>query len=236
MRLRHQRPDQLSMRLWLLAFLVFLLVSGTNACAFRPFSSSQAPEEYKALPETQQLSQVVEEIIINDAEELAESVREMAKELVDNLADPDPDNGDLAEGLIVCTFVDLKKLKRTSSFGRYIAEQLMGEFQKNRYFVVEIRKSKDIFIKEKHGEYGLSRDPHVIRKDLSVGAMLTGTYTASDNQIIVNARVLDNRDAAVLSSATMVFPRSKFSNLLLADAKSATQLNKERVYKKRLEL
>lgn len=177
-----------------------------------------------------------EEAPVNEALDLTLAVREMARELVANLADPDPESGDLAEGLIVCTFVDLKKLTRTSSFGRYLAEQLMGELQKDRYTVVEIRKSNDVHIQEKYGEYGLSRNPGQIRQELSVGAMLTGTYTPAADQIIVNARIMDNRDATVLSSATRVFPRSVLSGHLLADAASARTLKKERVYLKRLEL
>ena len=142
----------------------------------------------------------------------------------------------LADGLIVCTFVDLKKLYRTSSFGRYLAEQLMNEFQSRNYTVVELRKSSSVMIQEKKGEYGLSRDPDELGSSVDAGAMLTGTYTETDNNIIVNAKIIDNRTAKLLSSATMIFPRNQLSNRLLADSSTAVTKQPEPIYMKRLEM
>ena len=135
--------------------------------------------------------------------------------------DADPSQGDLAGGIVVSSFVDLRQLTRTSSFGRYLAEQLMGEFQQRGYRVVEIRKSKDILIQERRGEYGLSRNPGEITPEVAAQALVTGTYTVTEDSILVNAKVLDNRSAVMLSSATMVFPRTRLANRLLADSASA---------------
>ena len=173
---------------------------------------------------------------INEAVVLKQHVSEMANELTGTLSDPDPEIGMLADGLIVCTFVDLKKLYRTSSFGRYIAEQLMNEFQSRNYTVVELRKSTSVLIQEKRGEYGLSRDPAEIGGSVEAGAMLTGTYTVTDHDIIVNAKIIDNRTAKLLSSATMIFPRNQLSNRLLADSSSAVTKQPEPMYMKRLEM
>ena len=177
-----------------------------------------------------------QELKVNEAEALKRQVETMAKELVTNLADPDPEIGMLADGMIVCAFVDLKKLYRTSSFGRYIAEQLMNEFQRKNYTVVEMRKSRSVLIQEKRGEYGLSRDPEEISSSVTAGAMLTGTYTQTDNSIIVNAKIIDNRTTMLLSSATVIFPRNQLSRELLADSSSAVRKTSEPTYMKRLEM
>ncbi len=210
-----------------------LLFAGPQeAGAFWPFSSDKDQTETKAVEPVAE----IEKPVVNEAFELTGAVRKMAEELFVNLADPDPYTGDISEGLVVTTFVDLKKLTRTSSLGRYLADQLMNEFQKKNYTVVELRKTESIFIQEKKGEYGLSRDPDKIRSLLSVGAVLTGTYTASEDHIIVNARVLDNRNATLLSGATMILPRNGFSNLLLSERTTAGSGQKELMYKKELEL
>ncbi len=174
--------------------------------------------------------------ISNEGEAFKGAIQQMATILFSHIADPDPGSGDLADGIAVSCFVDLKKLTRTSSFGRYLAEQLMTEFQQQGYRVVEIRKSTSIIIQEKRGEYGLSRDPAEINPDVAARTLITGTYTLAGDHILVNAKVLDNKNAALLSSATMVFPRTKLTDLLLADSVSASPRKHEVTAMKQLEM
>lgn len=173
---------------------------------------------------------------VNEAANLHAQVRELAAGLFASLRDADPEDGDLAEGLIVCTFVDLKKLTRTSSLGRYVAEQLMGELQQQGYTVKELRKGTSVVVEEKRGEFGLSRDPAQLKEDVAAGAMLTGTYTVTGEQVILNARIMDNRTATLLASATAIIPKNKVANLLLADSAALTTRKSEPIYMKRLEL
>lgn len=163
----------------------------------------------------------------NQGEAFTSAVQQMAVTLFSHIGDPDPNDGTLADGIAVSSFVDLKKLTRTSSFGRYLAEQLMTEFQQQGYRVLEIRKSTSILIQEKRGEYGLSRDTDEISPDVAARTLITGTYTLAGDHILVNAKVLDNESAALLSSATMVFPRTPLTDLLLADSVSATKKKHE---------
>lgn len=155
------------------------------------------------------------------SEAFTAAIHGMALTLFSHIGDPDPETGDLADGIAVSSFVDLKKLTRTSSFGRYLAEQLMTEFQQRGYQVIEIRKSTSILIQEKRGEYGLSRDLAEIKQRVATRTLITGTYTLAGDHILVNAKVIDNKNAALLSSATMVLPRNQLTDLLLADSASA---------------
>ncbi|MBA3014863.1 MAG: hypothetical protein KKD63_02880 [Proteobacteria bacterium] len=154
----------------------------------------------------------------NPAELFTSEIQQMAMVLFAYLEDPDPGAGDLADGIAVASFVDLNNLTRTSSFGRYLSEQLMTEFQQEGYRVVDVRKSLSITIQEKRGEYGLSRDMNEVSSTVRARTMITGTYTLAGNHILVNAKVLDSKTAVLLSSATMVFPRTKEVDLLLADS------------------
>jgi len=173
---------------------------------------------------------------MHDAEDLRQSVKDMAEDLLRNIGMGNNRSGSMDEGLLVCTFVELKKLYRTSSFGRYLAEQLMSEFQQRQFRVVEMRQSREVLVKERYGEYGLSRDPEAMRQEVAAGAMLTGTYVATADNIIINARIIDNRSAALLSSATMILPRNRLTEELLADAATAPTRPREPLYMKRLEL
>ncbi|MDA8418664.1 MAG: FlgO family outer membrane protein [Desulfobacteraceae bacterium] len=200
-------------------------------CSAAGRGEPQAPAE----PQAAQAAALADQ---GEAARFEASIRQMAGALFAHLGgDADPNQGDLADGIVVSSFVDLRQLTRTSSFGRYLAEQLMGEFQQRGYRVVEIRKSKDILIQERRGEYGLSRNPGEIKPEVAAQALVTGTYTVTEDSILVNAKVLDNRSAVLLSSATMVFPRTKLANLLLADSASARppRARQEMTTMKRLE-
>lgn len=217
--------------------IMALLFLHQKAYAFWPFAPERHASAGTTLRKDPQLSR--EKVVKppgNYAKDFQEQIRGMANELFRNLEDPDPEMGELGDGVLVCTFVDLKKLYRTSSFGRYLAEQMMTEMQNRRYTVLELRKSKAVLVQERKGEYGLSRQPEEIRDEVAAGAMLTGTYTPVQDHVIVNARIIDNRTAALLSSATMVFPRNTLINQLLTETASATPRQPEPIYMKRLEL
>jgi len=173
---------------------------------------------------------------VNEAVALHNDIYDLAEELFRNLADVDSEHGGMDKSILVCTFVDLKKLTRTSSLGRYVAEQLMSEMQQRHYEVVEIRKSQAVMLQEKLGEFGLSRNPAEISQTVAAGATLTGTYTPSKYSIVINARIIDNRSAKLLSSATAIIPRNQLVEQLLADTASVRETKPEPLYLKKLEL
>ncbi len=213
-----------------IAVLVLLVLPG-QAAAFWPFSQEASPK-----PKVEAVAPAAPALTVNEAAALRTEIQGLANELFRNLADADPENGDLGKGVLVCTFVELKKLSRTSSLGRYVAEQLMNEMQQHHYEVVEIRKSQAILLQEKRGEFGLSRNPTEVSQAVAVGAMLTGTYTPSKDSIVINARIIDNRSAKLLSSATAIIPRNQLAEQLLADTASVREAKPEPLYLKKLEL
>lgn len=169
--------------------------------------------------------------------ELKRRLAELAEELHANLVeDDDPVDGVLADGLLVCTFVDINKLSRTSALGRYVAVQLMNEFQRRFFPVIDMRKTLSVLVQEKRGEFGLSRDPEEISPSHEAAAVLTGTYLVGEQEIIINAEIIDNRRALLLSSGTVILPRNGLNNLLLRDTASARKGPEEVMYMKRLEL
>ena len=211
-----------------------MLVLPAQALAFWPFSQEKVEK-----PKVETVASAVVQApasTVNEAAALRTEIQGLANELFRNLADADPENGDLGKGILVCTFVELKKLSRTSSLGRYVAEQLMNEMQRHHYEVVEIRKSQAVMLQEKRGEFGLSRNPAEVSQSVAAGAMLTGTYTPSKDSIVINARIIDNRSAKLLSSATAIIPRNQLAEQLLADTASVREAKPEPLYLKKLEL
>ncbi len=208
---RWKQPLSLSWPVFMMSLLTTCLLFCILSPAAHGDSPSQAAPPNKPSPALDN----------SQGEAFKTAIQQMALTLFSHIGDPDPGTGDLADGIAVSSFVDLKKLTRTSSFGRYLAEQLMTEFQQQGYRVIEIRKSNSIMIQEKHGEYSLSRDIAEINHEVAARTMITGTYTLAGDNILVNAKVIDNKSAALLSSATMVLPRTQLTNILLADSASA---------------
>ncbi|MDF1613973.1 FlgO family outer membrane protein [Desulfurivibrio dismutans] len=197
-------------------------------------ASAVAPAEPKtAAPAVS--GQVVAALQIDETSRLYHHVASLSEQLFASLAEPDIEFGELRGGVIVLSFVDQRKLTRTTSFGRYLAEQLMNNLQQRRVPVVELRQSREVRIQEQRGEYGLSRNPGEIRETVQAAAMLTGTYTATAEQVIVNARIINNRNGVLLASATAIIRRTPVVDAMLSDPVSDVVIDPEPMYMKRLE-
>ncbi len=138
-------------------------------------------------------------------------IHEMAMQLLKNFRGETGPDGPI----VVTTFVDLNNLYRTSPFGRYIAEQLMGELQRAGFNVVEIRKTEALMIKPRFGEYGLSREIQEIARQSSARYVLAGTYVTRGRYILINARVISNENNLVASSGLKILRRDPFLEKML---------------------
>ncbi len=133
----------------------------------------------------------------------------MADQLERNL-----DRKSLSNTVIVTSFANLNRLSETTSFGRLIAENLIHELQVRRWQVFEVRLTRDIIINET-GEFSLSRDIKRLKEQYKIGGIVTGTYSLTGNNIIVNARVIDINSGIVISSAQANMPLNWFTDELL---------------------
>lgn len=154
-----------------------------------------------------------EEFPAAEAEELRARTRELACQLLQNA------QGGLADEyvLTVNSFVNLHSLYKTSSLGRYLGEQMIGELQAAGVEVLDVRKSNGLMIREQFGEYGLSRDMNELSRSHGSQAMVVGTYTYANGQILLNARVLRNADGMVLSHANIAFALNALTVEMLKD-------------------
>ncbi len=119
--------------------------------------------------------------------------------------------------ITVNTFVNLNSLYKTSDLGRYICEELIGDLQKAGIEVIDVRKSAGLMIRQHYGVYALSRDMNELSYIHNAQAMIVGTYTYAHGQIMLNARLLRNRDGMVLSNASLTFELDPVTRQMLAD-------------------
>jgi TolB-like protein len=147
------------------------------------------------------------------ATELKLKVRELAQQLIDHAQEPIADQ----YRVIVSTFVNLNQLYTTSGLGRAMAEQMISEFQRAGIGVVDVRMTPAIQIVEGYGEYGMSRDMAQLSYVQEAQAVVVGTYTISDGQVMVNARLLQQGNGFVLSSGSIVFEANKLVQGFMQD-------------------
>ncbi len=146
------------------------------------------------------------------ATELKLKVGELARQLLDHAAEPVEESR-----VIVSTFVNLHQLYKTSGLGRVVAEQMISELQKAGVEVVDVRMTPAVQIRRGYGEYSLSRDMTQLAYVHDAQAIVAGTYTVSDGQVVVHGRLLQQGDGLVLSSGSIAFPVNDYLLGLLQD-------------------
>lgn len=213
---------------FLLSTIFIVLALRIPAAAFDTGDRSTIPE-YRPSSELKKVN-----LSRNSSGELSGNIRELASTLSGNMRYPDPLAGDIADGLLATTFVKLDNLRSTSSFGRYLAEQLMTEFRQLGYNVIDVRKSRSIMVREKAGVFGISRAASEIKREVSADGMLSGTYMAGPEEILVNARILDNKTGRLLAGAVERIPRTPFIDKMLKRTSSGDQGKEGVMYMKEL--
>ncbi len=150
---------------------------------------------------------------ISRGEKLKAEVKSLAEQLVNGGRDYLVDDYVVA----VASFVNLNDLYQTSSLGRYLGEQLLGDLHRAGVGVVEIRKTPGFLVRRQGGEYSLSRNLDELNPVQEAQAVVVGTYTYDDEQIFVNARLLRNNDSMVISTASLVLDMDDLTRSMLAD-------------------
>lgn len=147
-----------------------------------------------------------------NARELKLKVRELADQMFVGLNDKSVCQSEI----LPASFVNMNNLDETSSFGRFLAEQLYYELNQRGLKVRDYRnQGANIRLREGDGEFYLSRE----RDDLELGAntlVLTGTYFMDGQGIFVNARLMRPTDGKVLRTGQLILPATTNNLRLMA--------------------
>ncbi|MFO7761353.1 MAG: FlgO family outer membrane protein [Thermodesulfobacteriota bacterium] len=144
--------------------------------------------------------------------ELKLKIRELASQILANKKT----SRDLT--VVVTTFVNLNQLYQTTDLGRLLAEHMIGELQKKGTKVLDVRLANCLQVKEGYGEYGLSREMSELSYVHNAQARLVGTYSVAGGQVVINARLLHQKDGRVLSSGSIIMGKNRMISELLKDS------------------
>jgi TolB-like protein len=105
--------------------------------------------------------------------------------------------------MVVATFVDLDRLNRSNTFGRYVTESLMGNMAKLGFSVVEPRTAKRLMHQPNVGDHALTQEQGEMMNAYKADAVLLGTYKKTGNTVLVHARLVTASTQKVVSAAAM---------------------------------
>jgi len=143
-----------------------------------------------------------------DARELRLKIRELASQLVETLPLT------LSEHIAMpLTFVTQDDFSRTSSLGRYIAEQLYYEFNQRGMRTREYRLDECISFRE-DGEFVLSRQKADLPLD-GRSLYVLGTYYSDGHILLINAKLIRS-NGDILRTGQLVMNAGAMSRRLMA--------------------
>jgi len=106
--------------------------------------------------------------------------------------------------ITLTSFVDLRKLNKTSQFGRVLGESLFSELFIRGFNVTDFR-GQDAISVNKTGEFFITRDISKLASEVSNTYILVGTYSKIDQNVIINARIVDNKTGKLVTSARAMY-------------------------------
>ncbi|MFW6005499.1 MAG: FlgO family outer membrane protein [Desulfonatronovibrionaceae bacterium] len=144
-----------------------------------------------------------EDVFFQERGSMIRSSYQAGNDILSLLKNRIPEDG----GILLTTFVNLDDLGETSTLGRTIPQQIGNRLIQCGYRVIDIRLRRgSLLVKEKEGEFALTRSIADLAGDNETYAILTGTYSVVYNRIHVNARVLKSTSGQALASIDYTLP------------------------------
>jgi TolB-like protein len=130
---------------------------------------------------------------------------------------------DLPSGTIVlvASLASIDNLEESSRFGRVIAEQVGSRLVQRGLVVREVKLGSTLMVKEKDGEFMLSRKLREIRGAQDAAVVVTGTYGMAFSNMFVNLRITRLQDGAVLGATDFQVARDLDVRRMTADSADA---------------
>jgi TolB-like protein len=122
---------------------------------------------------------------------------------------------DTDKPVLVACFVDVNNVERSSSFGRMLPEHIISRFAQRGYTVVEMKLRDSVYIRQKAGEFLLSRKIRDISQSHNAQAVVVGTYMCAPPSLYVSAKIVTGKDARIISSCDFTLPLSENMQAML---------------------
>jgi hypothetical protein len=109
--------------------------------------------------------------------------------------------------VLVASAVSLDNLDETSRLGRLIGEQVGARLVQHGFTVREVKLTGGLKVRERDGEFALSRRLREIRTQYNADVVATATYSMGVSSVFVNLRMTRLDDGTILTAQDYQIPR-----------------------------
>lgn len=117
--------------------------------------------------------------------------------------------------IIVSTLLNVDDLKKTSSFGRIISDQIASAFHNLGYRIIGMEMPIDLFVMKEGGGLHLSDETKKMLKNYGAAAIVGGVYAQGDQTAYISLRIIDTNSKNVISSTDLAVPMGLDTKVLL---------------------
>ena len=105
-------------------------------------------------------------------------------------------------GILVASFVNIDEMTVSSSFGRMASEQIASALARAPHLfpIAEVKLRRNVFLKEKAGEFLISREVVEVSSQHSAQAVLVGTYAIGNQAVYVSSRMVNPQTNQIVSA------------------------------------
>lgn len=165
-----------------------------------PFTATlmHGDEEAAVDGEMQQSTMEIRELAVDQTDAapktLALKIDRLTREIARNMT-----RGKPGQSVAVASFVDVDKMNRTNTFGRFLTEGVIDRMARRGYNIVEERTAKELMLQPNVGEHALTREPDELKEGPAADAVVLGTYTMAGDTVTVHARLVLPESRRVVS-------------------------------------
>ena len=127
--------------------------------------------------------------------------------------------------ILVATIANVDNLETSSTFGRILSEHIGSHLAQLGYNVSEIKLRRNFLVRNKSGEFMISRDLKNLDSFSSAQAVVTGTYGVGNEVVFVSLRVVRLSDSRIIGSHDYSLPVGINTRYLLRGTSAQFQIN-----------
>lgn len=129
--------------------------------------------------------------------------------------------------VVISSFVNVDKLKDTSSFGRIVSSQIASAFFNSGYRIKAMELPTELFIQSNNGFIQLSPEARSALKSRGASTLVAGVFAPGSVTAYVTIRMIDIDSQEVISSTDFSVPMGIDARVLLRSRKTGTKMTEE---------
>lgn len=107
---------------------------------------------------------------------------------------------DKSKSVLVASLANIDSLEESSTFGRTVSDHYTSYLVNQGYTISEVKLRNDLLVKQKQGEFMLSRSARKILRTHNVQLVVVGTYSIGAENVFINARLVNPVNNVIMAA------------------------------------